>query len=193
MGKTKLSDVLSGLLRGAFIGLVPRLGLGIFAGMANLSHDYGTADFFRTIGNIVWLACTIIVGIKQSKVVKAERLASEGRRKYLADTEKRLKESLPREMAIIRQGFRYDSPESLERYGRACDNLVHMCSYYMVNEQSLDRIVAPYRKELESRTYAYVDWRGGRWTYVPGTEIAEEIHKSMMKLSQEKREQMERK
>ena len=191
--KYTFSDFFSALLMGVLIGLIPRLLIGILAGMASLSHDSANAALFRTVGNIALLICVVVVTPKRLKTVRAERLQQESRRAYLAETEKRLRETLPREMAIIRQGFRHDSPESLERYGRACDNLIHDCSWYCVNEKSLDHIVEPYRKECYSRTFPFVDWRNGKWTYIPGTELAEEIRKSTDQYAKEWQENMNRK
>ena len=190
-GRYTFSDFFSALLAGIFVGLIPRLMIGILAGMASLSHDSANASLFRSIGNIALLICVVVVTPKRLKTVRAERLKRERHRTYLANMEKHLRESLPQNMAIIRQGFQYDSQESLERYGHACDNLIYTCSYFLVNEQSLGRIVEPYRKECYARTFPVVGWRSGKWTYIPGTELAEEISKSTEQYSKERKERME--
>lgn len=183
------SDFFHSMMLGVVVGSIVRLGFAALAGFAELGHDSETAGYFRILGNITMLICVVIVTILNIETAREDRLKEERNRA----TAERLRKDLPNLMADIERGFQFDSQPSMERYARACENLVYCCSYYAFEREPLCSIVEPYRKQCYAVTYPFVDWRNGKYEYIPGTDLGEEISKAMKERSKEINEERERK
>ena len=137
--------------------------------------------------------CIVVVTKRQMKVARENRLRRHRDREFTENMTATLRKNLSESMATIERGFRFDSQESMERYGKACDYLVYCCSEYMFgNHREFSHIIKPYRDQCYSNAYPFVDWRNGSYQHIPGTDLAEEIAKAEKIVVQKQQEEFER-
>lgn len=168
---------LGGALRGGLLGFGGFFVLGL---IASLTSAHPITNLFGTLGVLVLLGGIVlgfISGVKEGKAAarsRAERQAAA----------QRLEQNLSNAFNTLNTAST-STPEGVERYGKACDFLLWAFSaYHSAPENSA--VISKYRHLCYARTYPFYRWTNGRYQYVPGTELAEEIQKEFRRVTEER-------
>ena len=174
-------SALSGALKGLLAGVVLFL---VFGLIASLTMAHPITNVFTFLGGASLLVCIIVAyvtSLKEQPKIRKEK----ARRKAAAQE---FEQNILNAFDTLNTA-NTSTEEGAERYAKACDFLIYAFSAFH-NLPEFKAVATKYRHKCFDRTYYYYAWnsRTGKYEYVPGTELMEEILKEKDRLAKEREE-----
>lgn len=174
-------SALSGALKGLLAGVVLFF---VFGLIASLTMAHPITNVFTFLGGTSLLVCIIVAyvtSLKEQPKIRKEK----ARRKAAAQE---FEQNILNAFDTLNTA-NTSTEEGAERYAKACDFLIYAFSAFH-NLPEFKAVATKHRHKCFDRTYYYYAWnsRTGKYEYVPGTELMEEILKETDRLMKERDE-----